>query len=51
MVLWRRICAAFLYTIKIKVNFQKDCLTIVTFSDNIINTKTSQKNQKEGYKK
>lgn len=50
MVLWRRKCAAFLYTAKIKANFQKNNLTIVTFSVNIISTKTSQKNQKKGYK-
>ena len=34
---------------KNKTNFQKNNLTIVTFSVNIINTKTSQKNQKKGY--
>ena len=39
-----------IYCKKTKANFQKNNLTIVTFSVNVISTKTSQKNQKKGYK-
>ncbi len=34
-----------------KSEFSENYLTIVTFSANIISTKTSQKNQKKGYRK